>query len=833
MALDPKTWTVKTQEAFAAAIDLAKAKSNPELTPDHLLAAVATQDGTIVAPVLAKLGQSPNMVRDRAFEAIEKLPQAHGGDEPRMSRELSNVADRANQHRKDLKDDYLSVEHLLLAMNDRLGVGSEELLNVLREVRGSHRVTDQNPEEKFAALEKYGQDLTARAAEGKIDPVIGRDDEIRRVIQVLSRRTKNNPVLIGEPGVGKTAIVEGLARRIADGDVPEGLKHKRLIALDIGSMLAGAKYRGEFEERLKAVLKEITDAEGEVITFVDELHTIVGAGGAEGAMDAGNMIKPMLARGELRMIGATTLDEYRKYVEKDPALERRFQQVYVGEPSVEDTVGILRGLKERYEVHHGVRIQDSALVSAAVLSNRYLTNRFLPDKAIDLMDEAASKLRIEIDSMPTEIDVVQRRILQLEIEQVALEKESDDVSKERLGSLHDELAELNVQLGAMKEHWEGERQAIDAIRNLKEELEQLRTQLEREADLNVAAEIRYGRIPELERRIDEATAHLDELQNTERMLKEEVDAEDIAEVVSKWTGVPVSRLIESEMAKLIHLEDSLHQRVIGQDEAVTAVANAVRRSRAGLSDPDRPIGSFMFLGPTGVGKTELARALAEFLFDDQRAMVRIDMSEYMEKHAVSRLIGAPPGYVGYDEGGQLTEAVRRRPYSVVLLDEIEKAHPDVFNTLLQVLDDGRLTDGQGRTVDFTNTVLIMTSNLPGDPSEYFKPEFINRVDDIIRFGSLDEADVRRIADIQIDRLRDRLADQRVGLEVTDDAMGLIASLGFDPTYGARPLKRVIQREIGDRAALLILDGAMTDGGTLTVEAVGGDDERHLDVVATR
>ncbi len=753
MAFDPKTWTVKTQEAFAAAIDLAKAKSNPELTPDHLLSAIAAQEGTVVASMLAKLGQSPNMVRDRATDAIEKLPQAYGGDEPRMSRELTNVTDRATQVRKDLKDDYLSVEHLLLAMNDRLGVGSEELLGVLREVRGSHRVTDPNPEEKFAALEKYGQDLTARAAEGRIDPVIGRDDEIRRVIQVLSRRTKNNPVLIGEPGVGKTAIVEGLARRIADGDVPEGLKDKRLIALDIGSMLAGAKYRGEFEERLKAVLKEITDAEGQVITFVDELHTIVGAGGAEGAMDAGNMIKPMLARGELRMIGATTLDEYRKYVEKDPALERRFQQVYVGEPSVEDTIGILRGLKERYEVHHGVRIQDSALVSAAVLSNRYLTNRFLPDKAIDLMDEAASKLRIEIDSMPTEIDVVQRRILQLEIEQVALEKESDDVSKERLDTLHEELAELNVQLTRMKHHWEGERQAIDAIRNLKEELEQLRTQLEREADLNVAAEIRYGRIPELERRIDEATAHLDQLQNTERMLKEEVDAEDIAEVVSKWTGVPISRLIESEMAKLIHLEDSLHERVIGQDQAVTAVANAVRRSRAGLSDPDRPIGSFMFLGPTGVGKTELARALAEFLFDDPRAMVRIDMSEYMEKHAVSRLIGAPPGYVGYDEGGQLTEAVRRRPYSVVLLDEIEKAHPDVFNTLLQVLDDGRLTDGQGRTVDFTNTVLIMTSNLPGDPAAYFKPEFINRVDDIIRFGSLDESAVREIAQIQIDRLR--------------------------------------------------------------------------------
>ncbi|MEO6652271.1 MAG: AAA family ATPase, partial [Ilumatobacteraceae bacterium] len=689
----------------------------------------------------------------------------------------------------------------------------------LREVRGSHRVTSQDPESSYQALEKYGQDLTDRARDGKIDPVIGRDDEIRRVIQVLSRRTKNNPVLIGEPGVGKTAIVEGLARRIADGDVPEGLKNKRLISLDIGSMLAGAKYRGEFEERLKAVLKEITDAAGEVITFIDEIHTIVGAGGAEGAMDAGNMIKPMLARGELRMIGATTLDEYRKYVEKDPALERRFQQVYVGEPSVEDTVGILRGLKERYEVHHGVRIQDSALVSAAVLSNRYLTNRFLPDKAIDLVDEAASKLRIEIDSMPTEIDIVQRRILQLEIEQVALEKESDAVSLERLDALHDELAELNVQLGAMKQHWEAEKQAIDAIRNLKEELEHLRTQLERETDLNVAAEIRYGRIPELERRVDEATAHLDELQTTEQMLKEEVDAEDIAEVVAKWTGVPVSRLIESEMAKLIHLEDSLHQRVIGQDRAVTAVANAVRRSRAGLSDPDRPIGSFMFLGPTGVGKTELARALAEFLFDDERAMVRVDMGEYMEKHAVSRLVGAPPGYVGYDEGGQLTEAVRRRPYSVVLLDEIEKAHPDVFNILLQVLDDGRLTDGQGRTVDFTNTVLIMTSNLPGDPADHFKPEFINRVDDIIRFGSLDETDVRRIVDIQLDRLRQRLADQRIELDVSDDAMSLLASMGYDPAYGARPLKRVIQREIGDRAAMLIIDGTIHDGGRLTVDTL--------------
>ncbi|MGA1050655.1 MAG: ATP-dependent chaperone ClpB [Ilumatobacteraceae bacterium] len=822
MAFDPKTWTIKTQEAFAAAIDQATAASHPELTPDHLLVAITSQDGTVVAPVLAKLGQSPGMVRDRALAAVERLPRAHGGDEPRMGRELNQVTDRATQFRKDLKDDYLSVEHLLLAMHDRLGVTTEEILGVLRDVRGSHRVTDQNPEEKFAALEKYGQDLTARAAAGKIDPVIGRDDEIRRVIQVLSRRTKNNPVLIGEPGVGKTAIVEGLARRIADGDVPEGLKGKRLIALDIGAMLAGAKYRGEFEERLKAVLKEIIDAEGEVVTFVDEMHTIVGAGGAEGAMDAGNMIKPMLARGELRMIGATTLDEYRKYVEKDPALERRFQQVYVGEPSVEDTIGILRGLKERYEVHHGVRIQDSALVSAAVLSNRYLTNRFLPDKAIDLVDEAASKLRIEIDSMPTEIDVVGRRILQLEIEQVALEPKpgeamKDPASQERLDALHEELAELNVQLAGMKQHWEAEKQAIDAIRNLKEELEHLRTQIERETDLALAAEIRYGRIPELERRIDDATAHLDQLQAEQSMLKEEVDAEDIAEVVSKWTGVPMTRLLESEMTKLIRLEDLLHQRVIGQDDAVIAVSNAIRRSRAGLSDPNRPIGSFMFLGPTGVGKTELARALAEFLFDDERAMVRIDMGEYMEKHSVSRLIGAPPGYVGYDEGGQLTEAVRRRPYSVVLLDEIEKAHPDVFNVLLQVLDDGRLTDGRGRTVDFTNAVLIMTSNLPGDPMSFFKPEFINRVDDIIRFRSLTEADLRHIVSIQLGHLRARLAERRISLEVTDEAMDLLARAGFDPAFGARPLKRVIQREISDRAAILVLEGRVHDGSSIRVD----------------
>ena len=821
MALDPKKWTTKTQEAVAEAADQARTLANPQLTADHLLAAIASQEGTVAAALLSKLGQAPGMVANRANDAIAKLPQAQGGDEPRMDRELSNVFDNADSYRKDLRDDFLSVEHLLLAMNQRVGVGSEEMLQALKEVRGNHRITDQDPEAKFAALEKYGQDLTSQAAAGKIDPVIGRDDEIRRVIQVLSRRTKNNPVLIGEPGVGKTAIAEGLARRISDGDVPEGLKGKRLISLDIASMLAGAKYRGEFEERLKAVLKEITDSAGEIITFVDELHTIVGAGASEGAMDAGNMIKPMLARGELHLIGATTLDEYRKYVEKDPALERRFQQVYVGEPSVEDTVGILRGLKERYEVHHGVRIQDSALVSAAVLSNRYLTNRFLPDKAIDLVDEAASKLRIEIDSMPTEIDVVERRILQLEIEQVALEKEHDDISRERLDALHNELAALNAECSAMKQRWESEKQAIEAIRNLKEELEQLRSQAERETDLNVAAEIRYGRIPELERRIDDATAHLDELQQHSRMLKEEVDAEDIAEVVAKWTGVPMAKLMESEMAKLVHLEDSLHQRVIGQHEAVTAVANAVRRSRAGLSDPNRPIGSFMFLGPTGVGKTELARALAEFLFDDERAMVRIDMGEYMEKHTVSRLIGAPPGYVGYDEGGQLTEAVRRRPYAVVLLDEIEKAHPDVFNVLLQVLDDGRLTDGQGRTVDFTNAVLIMTSNLPGDPSSFFKPEFINRVDDIIRFGELDQSDLRQIVEIHIDRLRARLDEsKRIQLLVTPAALDHLAQTGFDPAFGARPLKRVIQREIGDRAAVMILEGRVTDGSSLIVDMSG-------------
>ena len=833
MALNPRQWTTKTAEALNGAMQDALSRGNPEVTVDHVLVALMSQTETIVAPLLAKVGVASTMIRDRALESVGRQPTAQGGSEPRMSRELTNKLANADKYRTDLKDDFLSVEHLVLAMNDKIGIASDELLVALRDVRGSHRVTSQDPESQFQALEKYSVDLTARARDGKIDPVIGRDEEIRRVIQVLSRRTKNNPVLIGEPGVGKTAIVEGLARRINDGDVPEGLKGKRLVSLDLASMLAGAKYRGEFEERLKAVLKEITDAQGDVITFVDEIHTLVGAGGAEGAMDAGNMIKPMLARGELRMIGATTLDEYRNHVEKDPALERRFQQVYVGEPTVEDTIAILRGLKERYEVHHGVRIQDNALVSAAVLSNRYLTNRFLPDKAIDLVDEAASKLRIEIDSMPTEIDVVERRKRQLEIERVALEKETDPASRERLSSLNEELAELEVQIGTMTSHWEAEKQAIGAIRSLKEELESLRAQMERETDLEKAAEIRYGRIPELDRRIAAATEQLNVLQHDQRMLKEEVDSEDIAEVVSKWTGVPVSRLMEGEMQKLVHLEDLLHRRVIGQDTAVSATANAIRRSRAGLSDPNRPIGSFMFLGPTGVGKTELARALAEFLFDDERAMVRIDMAEYMEKHAVSRLIGAPPGYVGYDEGGQLTEAVRRRPYSVVLLDEIEKAHPEVFNVLLQVLDDGRLTDGQGRTVDFTNCVLIMTSNLRGEPIEYFKPEFVNRIDEIVRFRSLEQADLGAIVDIQLEHLIDRMASRRITLAVTPRARLVLAEKGYDPDFGARPLKRLIQKTISDAAALLILEGKVAEGGSIVVDAIDGEfTVRAQDLVAS-
>jgi ATP-dependent Clp protease ATP-binding subunit ClpB len=825
VAFDPNHWTRKTTEAVQAAMELARSRSNPEVVPAHLLLAMIGQAESVVLPVLQRVGVAPASLKNTLDDQVASLPSAYGGGDPTLSRDLRDAFDDADKVRSDLHDEYLSTEHLLLALHDRVGADRETLLGALAEVRGSHHVTSQDPEQSYQALERFGRDLTDAARAGKLDPVIGRDEEIRRTIQVLSRRTKNNPVLIGEPGVGKTAIVEGLARRIVEGDVPEGLKNKRVVALDMASMVAGAKYRGEFEERLKAVLKEITDAQGEIITFIDEMHTVVGAGAAEGSMDASNMLKPMLARGELRLIGATTLDEFRKYVEKDPALERRFQQVFVAEPSVEDTIAILRGLKERYEVHHGVRIQDAALVAAGVLSDRYLTGRFLPDKAIDLVDEAASMLRIEIDSMPTEIDQVDRRIRQLEIERVALSKETDDASVERLATLDEELANLREQLAGMQAHWQSEKEGISSIRILKETVEHVRSQVEareREGDLAGASELQYGQLPDLERQIAEADKFLAELQADRKMLKEEVDEEDVAEIVSRWTGVPVSRLMEGEVEKLVRLEEVLHERVIGQSHAVEVVANAIRRSRAGLSDPNRPIGSFLFLGPTGVGKTELARSLADFLFDDERAMVRIDMSEYMEKHSVSRLIGAPPGYVGFDEGGQLTEAVRRRPYAVVLLDEVEKAHPDVFNVLLQLLDDGRLTDGQGRTVDFTNVVLIMTSNLRGEPADFFRPEFINRIDDIVSFDVLDRTALHRIAEIQLNILRGRLAARRITLEVSEAAEDLLTERGYDPAFGARPLKRVIQRELGDKLALALLEGRFGDGDTVSVDVAGGD-----------